>query len=274
MGRSTLMCQGGCMTADQQSSQISDTVPALRRAVRILDMVAGSPQHLTAAELTRLMELPKSTAHGLLAVMVELDLLAKSADGTLRAGPHPLRWANGFLSQLDIVSTFHEQLAERHDLDPYTVTLTVREGGEVVYIGCRNSAQPLGHTFRIGMRLPAPFTATGKMLLSDLSTDELKSLFESFPPPLTPRSVSSLSKLEHELASTRSRGYSIDDGQIREGMLCIGAAIRDYSGAASAGIALSLIRSEASDEKIARLGEELRDTANALSEKLGYRIAQ
>ena len=259
------------MTADQQSSQISDTVPALRRAVRILDMVADSPQHLTAAELTRLMDMPKSTAHGLLAVMVELDLLAKSADGTLRIGPHSLRWANGFLSHLDIVSTFHEQLAERHDLDPYTVTLTVREGGEVVYIGCRNSAQPLGHTFRIGMRLPAPFTATGKILLSDLGPGELRMLFSQFPQPLTSRSVAALSQLEEELALTRARGYSIDDGQIREGMLCIGAAICDYSGAASAGIAISLIRSEASDQKIAYLGEELRTTANALSEKLGYR---
>lgn len=258
------------MTVDRQFSQKSDTVPALRRAVRILDMVANSGQTPTAAELTRLLDLPKSTAHGLLAVMVELDLLAKSADGTLRAGPHPLRWANGFLSQLDIVSSFHEQLAERHDLDPYTVTLTVREGGEVVYISCRNSAQPLGHTFRIGMRLPAPFTATGKILLSELTSDDLEILFQSFPPSLTPRSVKSLSELEHELVLTRSRGYSVDDGQIREGMLCIGAAIRDYSGAASAGIAISLIRSEASDEMIASLGEELRETAQALSERLGY----
>jgi DNA-binding IclR family transcriptional regulator len=95
-------------------------------------------------------------------------------------------------------------------------------------------------------------------------------LFSQFPQSLTSRSVAGLSQLEEELALTRARGYSIDDGQIREGMLCIGAAIRDYSGAASAGIAISLIRSEASDKKIACLGEELRTTANALSEKLGY----
>lgn len=259
------------MSEDQQSSQISDTVPALRRAVRILDLVAGSAKSLTAAELTRALDLPKSTAHGLLAVMTELDLIARSADGNLHIGPHSLRWANGFLSQLDIVSTFNEHLAYRHDLDPYTVTLTVREGAEVVYIGCRNSAQPLGHTFRIGMRLPAPFTATGKMLLSDLGPDELRLLLNQFPPPLTSRSVATLSQLEMELESTRARGYSIDDGQIREGMLCIGAAIRDYSGAASAGIAISLIRSEAGDERIARLGEELRETAKQLSERLGYR---
>jgi DNA-binding IclR family transcriptional regulator len=260
------------MNADPQSMPMPDTVPALRRATRILDLLAEPGQNLTAAEITRILGLPKSTAHGLLAVMDELDLVAKSADGTLRVGPHPLRWANSFLAQLDIVSTFHEYLAQRRELDPYTVTLTVREGREVVYIGCRNSAQPLGHTFRIGMRLPAPFTATGKMLLSDLTTDELKGLFDSFPKPLTSRSVSTMYQLEQELAATRARGFSIDDGQIREGMICIGAVIRDHSGTAAAGIAVSLIRSEAGDEKVGLLGEELRQTAKALSEKLGHRL--
>lgn len=258
------------MTQDKQP--MPESVPALRRAVQILDLVATSGQRPSAAEITRHLALPKSTAHGLLAVMLELDLLAKSPDGGMRIGPHPLRWANGFLSQLDIVSTFHEYLARHHELDAYTVTLTVREGGEVVYIGCRNSAQPLGHTFRIGMRLPAPFTATGKMLLSDLTGDELKILFERFPSPLTPRSVGTIAQLEQELAATRTRGFSIDDGQIREGMICIGAVIRDYSGAATAGIAISLTRSEADDGMVTRLGAELREAAQALSIRIGNPI--
>jgi IclR family transcriptional regulator, blcABC operon repressor len=247
----------------------ADTVPALRRAVQILDLVAASSHNLTPAEITRMISLPKSTAHGLLSVMSELGLLMKSPDGTMRIGPHPMRWAGSFLSQLDIVSAFQDCLAERPALNPYTVTLTMREGGEVVYIGCRHSAQPVGHTFRIGMRLPAPFTATGKMLLSDLSDGELQDVLDPFPQPLTKRSVSSLLQLREELAMTRQRGYSIDDGQIRDGMICIGAAIRDHAGKAFSGIAISLIRSEASDETIQRLGNALREVSDALSRRVG-----
>ncbi|WP_091882081.1 IclR family transcriptional regulator C-terminal domain-containing protein [Phyllobacterium sp. OV277] len=33
----------------------------------------------------------------------------------------------------------------------------------------------------------------------------------------------------HEAELSRLRGYSIDDGQIREGMICIGAPIRDFT---------------------------------------------
>lgn len=259
------------MKAEQQLIPQSENVPALRRAVRILDILALG-KRLHAADLTRATGLPKSTAHGLLAVMSELKLISKAEDGTFGVGQHPLLWSNAFLSQLDVVSTFQDYLAQHHDLDAYTVTLTVRDGAEIVYIGCRNSSQPLGYSFRIGMRLPAPFTATGKMLLADLSHDDLKNLFAFFPKPLTSRSVTNLAQLEQELESVRTRGFSIDDGQIREGMVCLGAAIRDHSGAVVAGIAISLTISEASEEKITTLGRTLRQTADALSSKLGARL--
>jgi DNA-binding IclR family transcriptional regulator len=251
------------------SESKEDAVPALRRAVQILDLVAATSDHLSAADITRLLSLPKSSAHGLLSVMFELGLLARAQDGSLRVGPHSLRWASSFLSQLDIVALFHDCLALRPYLEPYTVTLTVREGPDVVYIGCRNSAQPLGHSFRIGMRLPAPFTATGKMLLSELAEDELSRVLEPFPKPLTARSVVDVAALKSELETTRARGFSIDDGQIRDGMICIGAAIHNHEGKAVYGIAISLIRSEADKETIERLGLALRETAQALSQRMG-----
>lgn len=252
-------------------SSANGSIPALRRTVLIMDLVASAPSAPTAADITRATGLPKSTAHGLLNVMMELGLLLRNADGTFRLGPHPMRWANGFLSQMDVVSVFRDHFARDEALSRYTITLTVLDKGEVVYIGCRNSDQPLGQTFRIGMRLPAPFTATGKMLLSELAESELTALFGgSFPKPMTPRSVTDLPQLTQELAETRQRGFSIDDGQIREGMICIGSAVRDYSGKAIAGIATSLLRSEASAQMVADLGETMRRAAASLSQQLGH----
>lgn len=249
----------------------TDSVPALRRTVLILDLVSASSTPLNAADITRALKLPKSTAHGLLNVMQELNLLARNPDGTFRLGPHPMRWANSFLSEMDVLAVFREYFAKDTALASYTLTLTILDGPEVVYIGCRNSDQPLGHTFRIGMRLPSPFTATGKMLLSELPDAELDLLFaDRFPEPLTQRGVASLAALREELSAIKNRGYSIDDGQIREGMVCVGAAVRDHSGKAIAGLAASLLHSEATDQAIATLGENIRDTAQNLSRQLGH----
>lgn len=245
--------------------------PALRRAVRVLDYIAAAPRRPTAADITRALDLPKSSAHGLLGAMADLRLVARAEDGGFRLGPHVMRWANSFLAELDLVSVFQDYFAENPDLARHTVTLSVRDGAEVVYLGCRNAAQPLGVTFRIGMRLPAAFTATGKALLAELDDAELDALLrrEGFPAPLTPCSAPSLEVLRGELAQVRQRGFSIDDGQVREGMICLGAVLRDHAGAASAAIALSLTRSEATEAEIASLGAQLRDAAAALSRRLG-----
>ncbi|WKL23601.1 IclR family transcriptional regulator (plasmid) [Agrobacterium tumefaciens] len=252
------------------NQEVAKSVPALRRAAEILDLVSSSGSRLSAAEITRACNLPKSTGHQLLLAMTDMSLLNRAQDGTYQVGPHPMRWASSFLSTIDIVGTFQSCLGQVHELDGFTVTLTVREDREVVYIGCRNSNQPLGQTFRIGMRLPAPFTATGKILLSDLADAELAALFsEGFPVPLTPRGTPDLNHLRDELNTTRARGYSIDDGHVREGMICIGAAIRDHSGRAIAGIAVSLLRSETSAEMPHQLGLTLMKVAGHLSQQMG-----
>lgn len=260
-----------CAKSDQPLKSV-DSVPALRRAVAILDLVSASGGTLTAADITRQLDLPKSTAHGQLNVLTELGLLVKTAEGIYRPGPHLMHWADGFLSQMDFVTLFRNYFASDSELDGYTITLTVLDRDEVVYISCRNTDQPLGHSFRIGKRLPAPFTATGKVLLSERADDELTALFsQRFPPPMTPTSVRSLDALNAELAAIRTRGFSIDNGQIHEAMTCVGAAIYDHTGNAVAGIATSFLSSDARSDMTTILGEKIRQAAGVLSRQCGYR---
>ncbi len=252
------------------SGKYDTTVPALRRAVMILDLVAKADTTLVPADIARALSLPKSTAHGLMSVMLELNLLTKAANGAIRLGPHPLHWANSFLAEMDIVSAFHEYFSKDTSLSKYTLTMTVLDRGDVVYVGCRNSDRPMGLTFRIGMRLPAAFTATGKMLLSEIADPELSAMYrEGLPTPMTAHSVGNLDQLRTELGETRARGYSIDNEQVRDGILCIGSAVRDYSGRAVAGIAVTLLRNEASNDDISELGRKMRAVANTLSGQLG-----
>ncbi len=252
------------------SAALGGAAPALRRAVRMLDYVSATGERPTAADLARRLEIPRSTAHGLINAMAELGLLARGADGTFSLGSRPMRWASGFLSQSDLVSVFHEHFTQNPELGRYTITLSVLDGDEVVYLGGRNSDQPLGVTFRIGMRLPAFFTATGKALLATLDEGALNKLLEGdLPAPLTAHSVRDPISLRRELAATRARGFSIEVGQVREGMTCLGAALSDYSGKAVAGIAVSLTQGEATPVAVAKLGARLQETAAILSRRLG-----
>lgn len=256
-------------TASGETS--AGSAPALRRAVQILDLVSQSPAPLTFTDIVALLSLPKSSAHGLCGTLTELGLLQRSEEGTYRVGAHTMSWANGFLRQTDIVAEFQRLLSESREWQQFAITLTVLDGNQVTYLACANSHAALGFTFRIGMRLPAPFTATGKAILSTLSDREVSQRFEGlWPAPLTPHSVSACEDLLAELAATRLRGFSIDNGQIRDGMLCIGAPIYDFSERAIAGIAVSMLEVEATEAAIEQTGQALVDIARSLSARMGY----
>ena len=90
---------------------------------------------------------------------------------------------------------------------------------------------PLGVTYRIGMRLPAHCTATGKALLSTLPDEQIRALYRGAElGKLTTHSHSTLTGLLADLNTTRLRGYAIDNEETREGMCCFGAPVFDASG--------------------------------------------
>lgn len=252
------------------AGEASRAVPALLRGCMVLDAVVAAEQPLTVSDLARRLDLPKSTVHGLCATLVELGLLLRRPDNAFRIGPHVMRWAHAFTMQTDLTAEFAALCDATGPSADETVTLSVLEGRDVVYIACRNSTAPLGVTFRIGMRLPAPYTATGKALLSTMDDSNVRALFEgAWPPPLTGRSVRNVEALLAELAGCRARGYSIDDGQVREGMHCFGIPVRDSINRVVAGIAVSLLAGRVSAVSTRRGVHSITTMAHALSVRLG-----
>ncbi len=249
-------------------------VPALVRGARLLDTVMASQQPMSVTELARSLKLAKSTVHGLCTTLVDLNLLARRNGTYFCIGPHVMRWASAFIGQTDLTSEFSALWDNLRILANETITLSVLDGPEVIYIACRNSALPLGITFRIGMRLPAAFTATGKAILSTMTDQQVCEIMSGpWPKLLTPHSVSDIDTLLRELKECRKRGYSIDDEQTLEGMYCFGTAVRDSTDRAIAGIAVSLraTRVNASTTKLAVRG--IKAMARRLSFRLGADLA-
>ncbi|GGJ76460.1 IclR family transcriptional regulator [Alloalcanivorax dieselolei] len=239
-------------------------VPAIDRAVRILDFVAASGRVPGVSELARTLQLPKSSVHGICETLVELGLLQSSTDG-FEPGGRSLLWSSAFLDRMDIVREFENLLSQDRRLDDFTVTLSTMADGDVVYLACRNATKPLGFTFQIGMRLPAIYTATGKAMLAAMpKAARQRIVTEYWAAPLTDNAVKDASSFEEEAVRWRGLGYALDRGEIREGMVCLGAAIMDIQGQPAAGIAISMTSAEAKKDKIKRYGAIISELAAKL----------
>ena len=145
------------MGTDEAKSKL---VPALDRSVRILDAISKSKNYLNLSDLARELGIAKSSVHTLCHTLLQSELLIRRPDQTFQLGPHVMRWANAFTQQSDVATEFASIWDQQTELPGATITLSVLEGAEVVYIAARNS--DVSHSlidFHAGMRLPAAFTA-------------------------------------------------------------------------------------------------------------------
>jgi len=251
-------------------STAAGDVPAVVRASAILDLVAASPAPVSMTEIAERLDLARSSAHGLCHTLVNLGLLEKRERG-FSLGGHVMAWANAFIDRSDIAGEFTRLWDQTPALRQETATLTILDGKDVVYIASRHGDDPFGIAFRMGMRLPAAYTATGKAILSTLDEIEVRRLYgDGLPPPLTDRSVGSVDALVRELAEIRVSGFSIDDEQVRRGMFCFGAPIHDFSGKkAVGGFAVSVRADSLTPARIEALGSDVIRYARMLSRSLG-----
>jgi DNA-binding IclR family transcriptional regulator len=248
-------------------------VPAVVKAVRLLDALVAAQEPLTLAALTTELDLPKSTIHALCATLVHAGLVRRFENGSYHLGLHVMDLSHAYLSRTDLTAEFRSLGESLAVLPDDTIILSVLDGADVVYLGCRNGRHPLGLNFRIGVRLPANCTASGKAMLSTLPNERVSELARiGGLPSLTKKSVTDLPTLMKQLAQVRRRGYALDEEETRDGMTCFGAPVFDSrSTEAVAGIAVSLLKAATGVHQKQVAIHAVQQMAAELSKRLGAR---
>ncbi|MCA3178371.1 MAG: IclR family transcriptional regulator [Burkholderiaceae bacterium] len=246
-------------------------VPAVERAVRLLDALAASRQPRSLAELARTLALPRSSVHGLLATLVALGLARRNGDAEFSLGPKALQWADAYGTSADVLRAFDAHVDRFAALGTETVMLATLDGADVVYLACRQGSRPLAVNFRVGGRFPAACTSSGKAMLAALPDAAVRERVGAGPlPRLTRHGLPSVAALLRQLDGVRRQGVAIDDEETAEGMQCFGAAIRGPRGDdAMAAVAVSVIKAGLTPRRRTELVDAIRRLADAVAVELG-----
>lgn len=255
----------------QPPTRPSSLVPAVVRAVAVMDLLARQREPLSMAHVAQALRLPKSSVHGLCNTLLSVGYLRRADNGALQIGPGVMSLAEAFVASTSVAGEF-EALWRGAPAPEETLILSVLNGPEVVYVAVRNGARPLGLNFTIGMRLPAHLSATGQAMLAHLPALQLRALFPPGPlPRLTGNGAGTQAELLDELARVRERGWSIDDEGIREGVVALAAPIFDASGQPVAGLGVCLNKAVLNEEQTERQRQLVMQAARTLSQRLGAR---
>jgi DNA-binding IclR family transcriptional regulator len=199
-------------------------VKSAYRALDVLEAIAGGPS--TLAELSRLLDIPKSSLHGLMRTLTDRGWVTPVDGGTrFRLGLRALQVGTRFVADDDLVGLVAPSLDRLAAATGETVQQARLDGNRIVYLAKRDTAHQVRIISSIGSRLPAHATALGKALLASREDDEVTALLDPPLPALTSRTLTDVDALLDELARTRDRGYSVDDGEAAEGLRCFAVAV-------------------------------------------------
>jgi DNA-binding IclR family transcriptional regulator len=238
---------------------------ATEKTLSVLDALDGARSRL--GDIAERAELPKSTVHRILRRLVERGYARAQGDGVYVIGPRVLTMAGAMLGRLDVTTLAAPVLRELHADVGHTVHFAMLSDDEAVYLEkLVDPGLPYQFASRVGGRIPLHCTAIGKSLLADMETLPRLDLVRR-----TPQTLVSMEALRGELERVRERGFAIDDEENERNIRCVGAAVRDHTGAATHAISVSALTVELSFDDAVTLGPRVVAAAEAVSEALGAR---
>jgi DNA-binding IclR family transcriptional regulator len=247
-------------------------IQALDRAVSILHAFDAQQPELTLREIAARSGLHKSTAFRILVTLESHGFIDQNpTSGEYRLGMELFalgQLAVAKLDLLEIVRPFLQRLVERTKESAHLGTL---QGGRVLYLDKVEGRHSLLMVSRVGDTAPAHCTSLGKAMLACLEDDEVRRLLSGRAwARRTPRTLRGQEALLADLAATRRRGYAVDDEELNVGVRCVGAALRDYTGAMVGAISIASPSARLPAAGVPALGDLLRRTAAEISGQIGY----
>jgi len=245
---------------------------AVERALAILEAVAQESKGLSNAEISRKLQIPKSSASYILRTLEAQNYLTRADSGKYKVGLKILSLSRGALSDLDVRGVALPIMRHLMEKTSLTCHLAILDGPEAVYI---EKVEPPGFIRMdtwVGRRMRVHATSVGKALVAYISQERLEKIISERPmEKRTPKTITTLPRLSKELEKVRAQGYAVDDEENNLGARCVGAPVFNQQGAIEASVGLSGTIGQVNSQTMPRIVEALKDAARHVSMQLGYR---
>jgi DNA-binding IclR family transcriptional regulator len=246
---------------------------AVERALTMLEAVAQEAEGLSNAEISRKLNIPKSSASYILKTLETQGYVTRDADsGKYRVGLKILSLSRGALGGRDVRGVALPIMRHLTGQTGLTCHLAVLDGHDAVYI---EKVEPEGFIRMdtwVGRRMRVHATSVGKAIVGHIPQEQLEEILrKAGMEKRTPKTITTAPRLLKELEKVRAQGYAVDDEENNLGARCVAAPVFNERGAIEASLGLSGTTQQVSPQTMPRILEALKDSARHISMGMGYR---
>jgi IclR family transcriptional regulator, negative regulator of allantoin and glyoxylate utilization operons len=246
---------------------------SVSRAIDIINLIAASADPLTLTEISKRINIPKTSAFGILHTLVEKRVLEVADENTkaFKLGIGLFESTLTALSSTDLLKAARPLIEDLNRLTGETVLFAVEDSGDMVFLDKVEGNSIIRATIKLGARVHLHCSAIGKAVLAALPEPDLLAFLQAGPlSRMTEHTIVSRADLLKNLAATRARGHSIDDQENVLDVLCVGAPIYSRQRKVIAGISITMQASKVDGDKASYFGALINSTALKLSRRMGF----
>jgi DNA-binding IclR family transcriptional regulator len=251
----------------QAESECTASVKSADRVLDLLELLAGTGQAMSHAELSRRTAIPKASLTALLRNLVArgyVEYVESTHD--YRLGERTYELARRGTHHRTLVRLSQPWLEALVEATGESAFLTVLRGDVAERIAAVETRRALLYTTHVGVLQPLYATSGGKILLAWLPAAEREAyLREVSLRPRTDKTIRSVSVLRRQLEVARNEGVAWSWGEFTAGLVGVSTPVLDVHGRAIAALVITLPESRFDEERAAGMLQALRSTAAGLA---------
>ena len=245
-------------------------VPAVDRAIRLLDVLDAQARPMTITELARALGINKGTARDLLETLRAHGWLGRDETRkTYQLGPRLAHLGMAALGQLDLATAARPHLVDLAEQVSGAVLLLVSHADRATIVDkVDRGGVAVEVSANVGSRIRLAAGACGKVFLAFGDDVDVEDALGSIARP-TRKTIVDPRQYELELERVRRAGYATDDEEYLTGVRATAAPVFDARGRLVAAVLVVALTGSLAVDDLPRTGEATRRAAQMISTALG-----
>lgn len=251
---------------------VEHRVPAIERAIAVLDTLGRYRDGLPLAGILRECGLTRSTGYRLVASLAEAGLVRRARQpGCYMLGPRLLGLAAAARASLqagDLVAIAHPHLQRLSAATGEASKLSILDQGQAMCVDSVAGANPYALSPMIAQWFPLHAGAASKVLLAGMPAADRRAVLDGPLPRYSELTITDPTALAAELEQVAAEGWAEDRGEHSPSVCAIAAPVRDPAGVVVATVSMAYVAERHATVKALHLAD-LRRCCTAIAADLG-----
>jgi len=244
-------------------------VPALERAINILDLISKSKEKFTVTEICNELDLPKATVFTTMSTLEYYNMVQKDKAGRFQIGPKMFQIGMTYASDHSIIELARPYMRKLMEKTGFTVHLGILHENHIMYIAKEEPDQFIKFSTYPGLKAEVHLTGLGKAIAAYLSEEELNHIFDEVGmKEATPNTITNYKRFKESLEDVRKNGYAIEDEEGEIGVRCIAAPLINARYVTPTAVSITAHSSQLTKDQFEEIGDLVRSTAEEISRNI------